>query len=158
MHAVDGKRFSLFLVGSKSPWFINVCPKFRNIYLSATSSSVCCTYGDLSWLKWFRLSLICPTSKAKLLACGFLKHVFTSTVYPLDVSFHPSVFLSVCLANRYPYSCRLSSFSRCCCWSPRRIRCRPFCRLLYFFPAMSQLLFLLKKLSKGEDDDSYRYR
>lgn len=95
MHAVAGKRFSLFLVSSKSPWFINVCPKFRNLYQSATSSSVCCTYGDLSWLKWFRLSLICPTSKAKLLACGFLKHVSTSTVYPVDVSLHSSVCLSV---------------------------------------------------------------
>lgn len=108
-----------FSGSSKSLWFINVCPEFRRLYLSATSSCVC-----LPLLQWFKLA----------------KMIWSVINLPAV----KSGVISVRVAQTRFHFCWLSSFSRCCCcFSPFGLgqnRCRPFCRLLFI---MSQLLRLL---------------
>lgn len=82
-----------FSGSSKSLWFINVCPEFRRLYLSATSSCVC-----LPLLQWFKLA----------------KMIWSVINLPAV----KSGVISVRVAQTRFHFCWLSSFSRCCCCFP----------------------------------------
>lgn len=103
-----------------------------SIWVLLHSVSACRFYSDLSWPKWFGLSLIYQPSKAELLACGLLKHVSTSAGW---VAFHVA-------AVAFPL------------WFGPESLQAILPPSLHHVAATSTSAFLLKKLSRGEDDDS----
>jgi len=117
-----------------------------SIWVLLHSVSACRFYSDLSWPKWFGLSLIYQPSKAELLACGLLKHVSTSAgwvaFHVAAIAFPPLVWARIAAGHFAAFSSSCRSYFDFCFSTEEALERR----------RRRQRLQALKYLKCGTDD------